>query len=76
MEIPSFRVHCGCVEMQHALIAHVLFLFDLFRFVLFLYLQYMAPMLAAGEILRRTMWGFFRIEYEHICTQRLAISFI
>jgi len=32
------------------------------------FMLYMAPMLAAGEILRRTMWGFFRLEYEHLCT--------
>ena len=29
-------------------------------------------MLAAGEILRRTMWGCFRLEWEHISTQRSA----
>jgi hypothetical protein len=34
------------------------------------FMVYMAPMLASGEILRRTMWGFFRLEWEHICTQQ------
>jgi hypothetical protein len=31
-------------------------------------LQYLQPSLASGEILRRTMWGLFRLEWEHLHT--------
>lgn len=34
------------------------------------FVLYLQPSLAAGEILRRTMWGMFRLEWEHISTQR------
>jgi hypothetical protein len=35
-------------------------------------MQYVTPCLAAGEILRRTMWGCFRLENEHLKRAREA----
>jgi len=31
-----------------------------------LLLTYLAPLIAAGEVLRRMVWGFFRLEYEQL----------